>query len=104
MPLAGTQGIHAHLETCPGCRSEWQELVALKHVLAAARTPRAPEAFWAQARQQRRTESLVTVRHREHRGQRWWEFAWQRAPVFVAGTAAFLTAVLIPLSLGLARQ
>src|SRR5438034_3495311 len=101
MPMAATQEVHSHLDACPGCRREWQELVALKHVLAAARTPRAPADFWAETHRRLQEQATAQSRRSDRRAQPWWGFAWQRAPALVAGMAAIVTAVLVPLEISM---
>jgi anti-sigma factor RsiW len=101
MPLDGAQAVRGHLDACSRCRGEWQELVALKHVLAAARSPQAPVGFWAETSDRLREQTVARVRRPARFGQRWWEVAWQRAPALAAGLAVILTAILVPLSLSL---
>jgi len=102
MPLADAQDLRGHLDSCAGCRRQWQELMALKHLLAAARAPQAPVDFWDRAARQVRVRSLETARRAETRGR--WGLTWQRAPALVAGMAAVVTAILVPLSISLDLQ
>jgi anti-sigma factor RsiW len=109
-PLADSHEVRGHLELCPRCCREWEELLALKRVLAAARAPSAPAGFWDRAavqvreRADTRHPTPYTLRPTPYAGRRWWDRAWQRAPALVASTAAVLTLVLVPLSIDLDRQ
>lgn len=98
MPLATMQRVRDHLSACPACRTEWEELVALKQILKAARTPQAPTEFWDLALRRVHEQRLNQTARRDVFRPTRWDVVWQRAPALAAGLAAVLTAILIPLS------
>jgi anti-sigma factor RsiW len=98
MPLVRMQKLRSHLSACPDCRGEWQELVALKHVLKTVKAPQAPEGFWDLALRRVREQRLDPRRHRMMRRMGLWNLLWRRAPALAAGIAAVSLAVLVPLS------
>jgi Zn-finger nucleic acid-binding protein len=89
--------IRRHLDTCAGCRGEWEELAGLKRVLASARAPHVPPGFWEALHRRIREQHGERCRRRERSVTSW----WQRAPALIGGAAAVVAAILTPLSASL---
>jgi anti-sigma factor RsiW len=95
---AMSQRLRDHLRACSGCRSEWQEIVALKHAFARAATPGPSPGFWDQIYDQLRApcpEPRVCPDRRQPFLRR---LTWRHAPAFVAAAAAAMTLILAPLA------
>jgi anti-sigma factor RsiW len=94
LPLGRQRAVERHLEHCPTCREQVEELRALKSLLAQARRPVAPEGFWdsiyAGLRQQpwQPRSGLVPA---------WSHWLWRRAPALTGGVAVLLLLAAAPL-------
>lgn len=94
LPPAAARRLEAHLEECARCRAEWEELRALKALLAGSAPPPAPPGLW----------DVVYAGLREHVDRRpaprpaaaWTGWLWRRAPVMTAGLAILALAAILP--------
>jgi anti-sigma factor RsiW len=94
LPSAVVLQVDAHLEECPHCRAEQDELRALKALLAGAPPPQAPPGLW----------DAVHAGLREHVERQparpapgWLGWVWGRAPMVTAGLAMLLLAAILPI-------
>lgn len=94
LSTAAARRMDAHLEQCPSCRAEWDDLRALKALLAGAAPPPAAPGMWdvvyAGIREQ-------VERPDPRRSARWLTWMWGRAPLMTAGLAVLALAAILPI-------